>query len=574
MTESNLEQAEKIVSNIVEKAEQVLTQCEAQLKIETKDVPEIIKPGVLKVIVFEGSNLMDTDYLGKSDPFVKIKFQNQEFKSKTLMNTLNPEWNFTANIEITSNENSNLTFEIYDEDKLKKSDFLGSYTMSLVKAIEVTDQEAVWHELDQGRGGKILFSVIYLPTDDNVEKSGKICERTESKNLDKNSSNVNDEGLMSNSSLPDEEDFTNTEIKDLEATAIEDNKKSSLVVNDINAQADSPGDKILSDSNKSSIVPENINVPSEDTTLKQSADVKCEKDNNEIDNLDTSKVSSKLDDSSSIEPQMTEEKEVEKSNTEQMTSEIDGNVSIEKEGSSIKTNDEDEVTDKDAVKTEASDVVEDQDSSSKPQSKGFISSFFGTVGGYFYGSKKTEDSNAEKTSVAEHVPREFQMQPQEANISSSNDGKKQTIDLKNESEIILEESEDIQNSENDMELNTIDESPEINEGQESQLDSKEESHKKDEAKQLEDIETIASEEKNEPKNISNDNLNTSDLSATNTEFKESESNDIPMPVSEDKEIKVDTKPSEKDETPNQSFIEGKEDKESNFQKDDNKTEYT
>ena len=120
MTESNLEQAEKIVSNIVEKAEQVLTQCEAQLKIETKDVPEIIKPGILKVIVFEGSNLMDTDYLGKSDPFVKIKFQNQEFKSKTLMNTLNPEWNFTANIEITSNENSNLTFEIYDEDKLKK----------------------------------------------------------------------------------------------------------------------------------------------------------------------------------------------------------------------------------------------------------------------------------------------------------------------------------------------------------------------------------------------------------------------------------------------------------------------
>jgi len=243
---------------------------------------------------------------------------------------------------------------------------------------------------------------------------------------------------------------------------------------------------------------------------------------------------------SSIESKISEEKEM--SNTEHMSSEIDEKVSIEKEESSADNNDDLEVTDKDAVKTETSDV--------KPQSKGFISSFFGTVGGYFYGSKKAEDSNNEKPPVTEHVPREFQMQPQEANTSSSNDGKKQTIDLKNESEIILEESEDIQNSENEMELNTIDESPEIIDNTESQSNDATESNKKDKKEQLDEMKTLTiesvNEEESDPKHISVDNSNTTDLL---TSRKEDES---AISISEDKEMKENQASSEdKDDSPKQ-----------------------
>merc|ERR1712168_289414 len=51
----------------------------------------VVKPGLLKLTVFKASELVNKDIIGKSDPFVKVKFNDMEFKSKKVRNCLSPE---------------------------------------------------------------------------------------------------------------------------------------------------------------------------------------------------------------------------------------------------------------------------------------------------------------------------------------------------------------------------------------------------------------------------------------------------------------------------------------------------
>merc|ERR1711915_167204 len=116
----------------------------------------VVRPGLLKVIVFEASELVNKDMIGQSDPFVKIKFAEQEFKSSKVRNTLSPEWNFVANLNIeSSSTNSDIVIEVYDDD-YGKEEFMGSYRMP--------EKEATWHELSD-KAGKISFSTFYIPNE-------------------------------------------------------------------------------------------------------------------------------------------------------------------------------------------------------------------------------------------------------------------------------------------------------------------------------------------------------------------------------------------------------------------------
>jgi len=141
-----------------------------QDKKETRDTSDIspergedviIKPGLLKIIVLKGSKLVNVDMIGKSDPYVKVKFGDQEFKSKKVRNNLEPEWNFSANLTVTpSMKNSDIILEVNDDD-FGADNFIGSYAFSLKEAIKETDKEAEWHDLKGVKSGKILFSTIY-----------------------------------------------------------------------------------------------------------------------------------------------------------------------------------------------------------------------------------------------------------------------------------------------------------------------------------------------------------------------------------------------------------------------------
>merc|ERR1711892_930802 len=155
----------------------------------------LIRPGLLKVIVFEASELVNKDMIGKSDPFVKIKFNGQEFKSQKVRNSLNPEWNFSTNLTVKSSDvDSDIVLEVYDDD-FGSANFIGSYTFSLQQAITDTDKEATWNNLVGCKTGKISFSTIYIPDEESETKSQKDEIKVDDINDDKLCDNKSDEEL-------------------------------------------------------------------------------------------------------------------------------------------------------------------------------------------------------------------------------------------------------------------------------------------------------------------------------------------------------------------------------------------
>merc|ERR1712173_295477 len=98
---------------IEKESQEIVDKLETSMK-STPDIKEInIQSGLLKVIIFEASNL---------------------YRSKTVDNTLNPEWNFTATLSITSEDKGDIVIEVYDEDKFKTDEQLGSINIPIKEA--------------------------------------------------------------------------------------------------------------------------------------------------------------------------------------------------------------------------------------------------------------------------------------------------------------------------------------------------------------------------------------------------------------------------------------------------------
>nr|XP_033789615.1 E3 ubiquitin-protein ligase NEDD4-like isoform X13 [Geotrypetes seraphini] len=92
---------------------------------------------VLRVKMVSGIDLAKKDIFGASDPYVKLSLyvadENKELalvQTKTIKKTLNPKWNeeFYFRVDPT---NHRLLFEVFDENRLTRDDFLGQVDVPL-----------------------------------------------------------------------------------------------------------------------------------------------------------------------------------------------------------------------------------------------------------------------------------------------------------------------------------------------------------------------------------------------------------------------------------------------------------
>merc|ERR1711915_10331 len=128
---------------------------------EEEDKITNFQRGILKVTVHAAAELEKKDFIGKSDPYIKVVFQKQEFKSKTINNTQEPNWDFTFSVDINNPKENSINFEVFDED-FGKDSFEGSYSLSLDRAInESTDGD--WFYLEGCKSGKIKISTSFEP---------------------------------------------------------------------------------------------------------------------------------------------------------------------------------------------------------------------------------------------------------------------------------------------------------------------------------------------------------------------------------------------------------------------------
>jgi classical protein kinase C gamma type len=82
--------------------------------------------GKLHVTIVRAINLKNKEVFMKSDPYVKLEFKEQHFKTRHIDNNLNPEWNEQFVIEIKPGEGHEcIALSLWDTNTLQKDFFMG-----------------------------------------------------------------------------------------------------------------------------------------------------------------------------------------------------------------------------------------------------------------------------------------------------------------------------------------------------------------------------------------------------------------------------------------------------------------
>ncbi|EGD74843.1 hypothetical protein PTSG_07073 [Salpingoeca rosetta] len=89
--------------------------------------------GVLRVTVVRAQDLINIEALGKSDPYVKamIRGDCDVFRTKTVFNNLNPEWNESHEFQVYNLSHDTLRISVYDHDKAGHDDIMGKCEVAL-----------------------------------------------------------------------------------------------------------------------------------------------------------------------------------------------------------------------------------------------------------------------------------------------------------------------------------------------------------------------------------------------------------------------------------------------------------
>ncbi|GBB94765.1 hypothetical protein RclHR1_02410011 [Rhizophagus clarus] len=104
--------------------------------------------GVLKINVVEAKKLKNEDFIGKSDPYVKLILDKGNIQvTKIKDNDLNPKFNekFTFNV----NDQKKLKVQIWDKDTIGSDDLIGEDDIDLSEVISKNYVDA-WFDLTKG----------------------------------------------------------------------------------------------------------------------------------------------------------------------------------------------------------------------------------------------------------------------------------------------------------------------------------------------------------------------------------------------------------------------------------------
>merc|ERR1711874_739755 len=104
-------------------------------KTPVKDVaptPTVPLPkGTIMVTLHKARELEKKGKFGKADPYAILNVGKEKFKSKTVNNNHNPEWNFDIKFDIDNETSEEISLEVFDEDMIGKDDPLGKTKLSL-----------------------------------------------------------------------------------------------------------------------------------------------------------------------------------------------------------------------------------------------------------------------------------------------------------------------------------------------------------------------------------------------------------------------------------------------------------
>lgn len=134
--------------------------------------------GILHVKVIRATKLLKMDFLGASDPYVKLKLSGDTLpvkKTTIIRKNLNPEWNENFKLIVKDPESQILHLQVYDWDKVGAHDRLGmqlvplnllkpqekkEFVLDLLKHTDISDHQ------DKKRRGQLVVELTFVPFKD------------------------------------------------------------------------------------------------------------------------------------------------------------------------------------------------------------------------------------------------------------------------------------------------------------------------------------------------------------------------------------------------------------------------
>ncbi|XP_017883150.1 extended synaptotagmin-2 isoform X2 [Ceratina calcarata] len=140
--------------------------------VESLKIPE--PEGVLRIHVVEAKHLMKKDIgvlgKGKSDPYAVINVGAQEFRTKTIDNTVNPKWDFWCEFVVEKSLGAyynTVAAHLFDRDNAGQDDPLGRATIE-VSRVKKKGNIDTWVSLEQAKHGMVHLRLMWLQLSKNT----------------------------------------------------------------------------------------------------------------------------------------------------------------------------------------------------------------------------------------------------------------------------------------------------------------------------------------------------------------------------------------------------------------------
>merc|ERR1719419_1415967 len=130
--------------------------------ITTKQTSQSNNEGKLIFTLHSANNLENKDWVGKSDPYGVISLGQLVYKTKTISNSLNPDFNEEIVFELNELSPSNLIIELFDED-ITRDDCLGVASIDVLPIKRQLKQKRQTILLTNCKSGEITYSVEFVP---------------------------------------------------------------------------------------------------------------------------------------------------------------------------------------------------------------------------------------------------------------------------------------------------------------------------------------------------------------------------------------------------------------------------
>ncbi|KAF2318514.1 hypothetical protein GH714_008501 [Hevea brasiliensis] len=175
----------RFVQEIIKKQVASLYLWPQSLEIPILDASTVAvkKPvGILHVKVVRAMKLLKADFLGTSDPYVKLNLTGEKLPAKKTTikkNNLNPEWNENFKLIVKDPQSQVLQLQVFDWDKVGGHDRLGmqlvplnvltphdtkEFTLDLLKHSNITDPR------DKKQRGQIVVELTFVPFKEDSAK--------------------------------------------------------------------------------------------------------------------------------------------------------------------------------------------------------------------------------------------------------------------------------------------------------------------------------------------------------------------------------------------------------------------